>query len=181
MSPQVFEQAGIIRIVDENLRYGFAQIPRPVLRAKHLSPKAKLVYSLLLDYAWFNDYVFPGQQTIADDLDISLATVKRALTELRAYKLIDWKQQGLNKPNIYFILPLTECPALSSCRTAQNELSRSSNLHLPDSSDRKSTRLNSSHANISYAVFCLKKKQYNTKNNRTQNTATNKSTQSKYL
>src|SRR3712207_8251319 len=29
--------------------------------------------------------------------------------------------------------------------------------------DRKSTRLNSSHANISYAVFCLKKKHtYNT-------------------
>src|SRR3712207_6936372 len=26
--------------------------------------------------------------------------------------------------------------------------------------DRKSTRLNSSHANISYAVFCLKKKTY---------------------
>src|SRR5258707_2411141 len=26
--------------------------------------------------------------------------------------------------------------------------------------DRKSTRLNSSHANISYAVFCLKKKDY---------------------
>src|SRR5258707_11544930 len=28
-------------------------------------------------------------------------------------------------------------------------------------SDRKSTRLNSSHANISYAVFCLKKKNIN--------------------
>src|SRR3712207_8363205 len=28
--------------------------------------------------------------------------------------------------------------------------------------DRKSTRLNSSHANISYAVFCLKKKKNNT-------------------
>src|SRR3712207_7564323 len=27
-----------------------------------------------------------------------------------------------------------------------------------DPADRKSTRLNSSHANISYAVFCLKKK-----------------------
>src|SRR5258707_11502206 len=27
-----------------------------------------------------------------------------------------------------------------------------------DKEDRKSTRLNSSHANISYAVFCLKKK-----------------------
>src|SRR3712207_7846692 len=30
--------------------------------------------------------------------------------------------------------------------------------------DRKSTRLNSSHANISYAVFCLKKKKINTQN-----------------
>src|SRR3712207_8859838 len=30
---------------------------------------------------------------------------------------------------------------------------------LGERSDRKSTRLNSSHANISYAVFCLKKKQ----------------------
>src|SRR3712207_7765775 len=29
------------------------------------------------------------------------------------------------------------------------------------SADRKSTRLNSSHANISYAVFCLKKKKTN--------------------
>src|SRR3712207_7423113 len=28
----------------------------------------------------------------------------------------------------------------------------------PRAADRKSTRLNSSHANISYAVFCLKKK-----------------------
>src|SRR3712207_8271925 len=31
-------------------------------------------------------------------------------------------------------------------------------LLLPQERDRKSTRLNSSHANISYAVFCLKKK-----------------------
>src|SRR3712207_7223579 len=30
--------------------------------------------------------------------------------------------------------------------------------------DRKSTRLNSSHANISYAVFCLKKKKKNINN-----------------
>src|SRR3712207_8067403 len=31
--------------------------------------------------------------------------------------------------------------------------------------DRKSTRLNSSHANISYAVFCLKKKKTRTRHN----------------
>src|SRR3712207_9464459 len=31
-------------------------------------------------------------------------------------------------------------------------------VRVPRGTDRKSTRLNSSHANISYAVFCLKKK-----------------------
>src|SRR5688572_32642510 len=42
-------------------------------------------------------------------------------------------------------------------------------------SDRKSTRLNSSHSQISYAVFCLKKKKkklkqkYNKKNDKTDN------------
>src|SRR3712207_7660824 len=38
-----------------------------------------------------------------------------------------------------------------------------------DKEDRKSTRLNSSHANISYAVFCLKKK----KNNNRRHLSTN--------
>src|SRR5690554_7659646 len=33
---------------------------------------------------------------------------------------------------------------------------------LPDGRDRKSTRLNSSHVRISYAVFCLKKKNHDT-------------------
>src|SRR3712207_648534 len=41
-------------------------------------------------------------------------------------------------------------------------------LRDPDhSKDRKSTRLNSSHANISYAVFCLKKKKKNRDKQRT--------------
>src|SRR5436853_2338552 len=34
---------------------------------------------------------------------------------------------------------------------------------LPAGKDRKSTRLNSSHLGISYAVFCLKKKKYEEK------------------
>src|SRR3712207_7365505 len=40
---------------------------------------------------------------------------------------------------------------------ALNEIVKRS-LQGSPSTDRKSTRLNSSHANISYAVFCLKKK-----------------------
>src|SRR3712207_7125849 len=38
------------------------------------------------------------------------------------------------------------------------DLTRAASAARDESRDRKSTRLNSSHANISYAVFCLKKK-----------------------
>src|SRR2546430_16804843 len=37
---------------------------------------------------------------------------------------------------------------------------------MPSTSDRKSTRLNSSHSQISYAVFCLKKKKKKKKRSR---------------
>src|SRR3712207_7798427 len=51
--------------------------------------------------------------------------------------------------------PMTTPPVLA--RTV-----RSPSIVLPRHwKDRKSTRLNSSHANISYAVFCLKKKKKN--------------------
>src|SRR2546430_13696086 len=48
---------------------------------------------------------------------------------------------------------------LTACRghRSQNSSSGFSNL-LTSPLDRKSTRLNSSHSQISYAVFCLKKK-----------------------
>src|SRR3712207_7319567 len=46
-------------------------------------------------------------------------------------------------------------PALSSADTCTRHCGPEHKT-----ADRKSTRLNSSHANISYAVFCLKKKQH---------------------
>src|SRR3712207_7898674 len=45
----------------------------------------------------------------------------------------------------------SDSPLSSTYRRATRDRSNAS-------ADRKSTRLNSSHANISYAVFCLKKK-----------------------
>src|SRR5688572_32324969 len=41
---------------------------------------------------------------------------------------------------------------------AAAELLNPHGADLPENQDRKSTRLNSSHSQISYAVFCLKKK-----------------------
>src|SRR3712207_8383470 len=53
-----------------------------------------------------------------------------------------------------FTIPDGEYALISSIRKRCMKAGVSANK----SEDRKSTRLNSSHANISYAVFCLKKK-----------------------
>src|SRR3712207_6861309 len=62
---------------------------------------------------------------------------------------------------------VAEDAALAVDRDQRRELERLAEvaLRLDEAgrprADRKSTRLNSSHANISYAVFCLKKKKTN--------------------
>src|SRR5207253_10869924 len=48
--------------------------------------------------------------------------------------------------------------ALPGQALAQGQPARRQRVAKPDQVDRKSTRLNSSHVAISYAVFCLKKK-----------------------
>src|SRR5207249_10570905 len=60
------------------------------------------------------------------------------------------------------------CPARQRAPKGSNRLCREESLigrHSAGRGDRKSTRLNSSHVSISYAVFCLKKKNI-TYNNR---------------
>src|SRR5690349_23934039 len=56
-----------------------------------------------------------------------------------------------------------ESPAAADQDSGVEHLDRRSGLSADDrgARDRKSTRLNSSHVEISYAVFCLKKKKKN--------------------
>src|SRR5688572_32255289 len=63
--------------------------------------------------------------------------------------------------------PTTACRRTARTQSHPQTISRSappsaqarkSSHRSPNSADRKSTRLNSSHSQISYAVFCLKKK-----------------------
>src|SRR5438445_8280834 len=57
-------------------------------------------------------------------------------------------------------------PARGSRPRAASRSERSGGVRRQPREDRKSTRLNSSHANISYAVFCLKKKKQKNKRQR---------------
>src|SRR2546430_4900938 len=65
-----------------------------------------------------------------------------------------------------FRSPLRTLWYLENRREPASRPSRKSDARRPvtrlPEKDRKSTRLNSSHSQISYAVFCLKKKKHNT-------------------
>src|SRR3712207_7176616 len=63
---------------------------------------------------------------------------------------------------------MTDMTARDRLRRFANELRELNSPQIILRLDRKSTRLNSSHANISYAVFCLKKKKKYSKPYKTQ-------------
>src|SRR5688572_31609991 len=64
--------------------------------------------------------------------------------------------------------------SVSVCATLSSGADVASATWIPSAlrRDRKSTRLNSSHSQISYAVFCLKKKKKKKKNKNKHNTTT---------
>src|SRR3712207_8186978 len=64
----------------------------------------------------------------------------------------------LTSPHPLLCCSLTRALRERVHRRGRVGLPTAEHLHRHPVRDRKSTRLNSSHANISYAVFCLKKK-----------------------
>src|SRR3712207_8244001 len=71
-----------------------------------------------------------------------------------------WANMGITAGSRQGNTNVNELPHSGEGSTANESKLRPLGLWFLSSSlqDRKSTRLNSSHANISYAVFCLKKK-----------------------
>jgi helix-turn-helix protein len=80
---------------------GFTQVPNFILKSSDLSVGAKLTYSMLLSYAWQNDFCFPGQETLAGDMGSGKRSVVRYIDELEKAACISIKRQGLGKPNVY--------------------------------------------------------------------------------
>src|SRR5919199_4912170 len=61
---------------------GFTQVPNFLLKHPNVSANAKVVYSMLLSYAWNNDKVFPGQERLAEEIGSTRSTVNRGIMEL---------------------------------------------------------------------------------------------------
>ena len=99
-------EPGTLLLEDQTLRYGFIQLPKQVLYARNLSRDAKLLYAVLLGYAWQEGRCFPGYRRLCEDMGASENMVRKYMRELEAVDLLRQKRRGLGKTNIYTLRDL---------------------------------------------------------------------------
>ena len=91
----------ILEGFDPVSRGGFTQVADIILINEKLSLGAKLTYSMLLRYAWQNDFCYPGQDTLGKAIGITDRQVRRHLTELIKIGYVSVHRRGLGKTNVY--------------------------------------------------------------------------------
>jgi biotin operon repressor len=96
-----WEKDIILKGADVLSTKGFTQVPNHVLESGDVSGMARLTYSMLLKYAWFNDSCFPGQDRLAKDLACARTSVNAYIKELQEKGLIKVMRRGQGKTNIY--------------------------------------------------------------------------------
>ncbi len=87
---------------DEFLRDGFTQIPNTVLKNNSLSMQARLLYGILLSYAWEKNECFPGEKALAEICGVSERHIRTLLNELKKRGFIEIKDRR-PKTNLYII------------------------------------------------------------------------------
>ena len=97
--PVLFEDGTDLRLSE-----GFTKIPNVVLRSPGLSIGAKVVYGVLLSWAWQDEEAFPGQEAIATAVGkASEKSVRNWLKELAALNLVEPVRRGLGRTNLYVL------------------------------------------------------------------------------
>jgi len=97
-----------IQIQDKWFEKGFTQVPNCVLKDTDISYQARVLYAILLSYSWQKESCNPTQETIANDLGVSVRTIRTLLNELRDKGLISWKKVSMGGHNTYLIRSLAE-------------------------------------------------------------------------
>jgi biotin operon repressor len=88
---------------DPVARGGFTQVPNFILNDPDLSLGAKVTYAKFLQYAWYNDSCFPGQERLAGEIGMSRSRVNEFVKELERVGLITIKRRGQGRTNLYVI------------------------------------------------------------------------------
>jgi DNA-binding transcriptional ArsR family regulator len=91
----------ILKGADAATAKGFTQVPNFLLKSKKLSAGDKMAFAMLLSYAWQNDFCFPGQQRLGEDLGLDERSVRRHLKSLEATGLLAIQRRGQGRTNVY--------------------------------------------------------------------------------
>jgi hypothetical protein len=97
------EQNIRVNSADPVALHGFTQLPNFILKNPEISIGAKTTYALFLSYAWHNNLCFPGQDTLAKAIGMSIGSVNAFIKELQAFGLIEVTRRGQGKTNLYII------------------------------------------------------------------------------
>ena len=95
-----------------------------------------MAFAMLLSYAWQNDFCFPGQERLAEDLGLSDRSVRTHLKFLEANGLLTIRRRGQGKTNIYELDLKPRQPPAGSDRkkTSALDLKQSSALERKETS-----------------------------------------------
>lgn len=116
--------------VDEVLKPRFYQMPKFLFGGefKKMSNDAKILYALLKDRHelslsnnWVNDdnevYLIMPREEMCELLGVSQPTIRKAINQLIDFGLMEEVRQGLNKPNIIYLM---ECKNFSHQTKKEN-------------------------------------------------------------
>src|SRR5580704_10221004 len=91
----------VLKGADAATARGFTQVPNFLLKSNKLSSGDKLAFAMLLSYAWQNDFCFPGQVRLGEDMGLHETNVRKHLKSLEAHGLLTITRRGQGKTNIY--------------------------------------------------------------------------------
>ena len=74
-----------------------AQLPNFILKSRKLSAGDKVTFAMLLSYAWQNDFCFPGQVRLGQDLGLHETNVRKHLKSLEANGLLTIVRRALSR------------------------------------------------------------------------------------
>ena len=120
----------VLKGADAASSMGFTQVPNFLLKSTKLSSGDKMTFAMLLSYAWQNDYCFPGQERLGEDLGLSERSVRTHLKALEADGLLDIKRRGQGRTNIYELNLTLAAHRSGSDRKKTSGLERKKTSHL---------------------------------------------------